>query len=209
MNANLDLKSTEKASFKLAAHADGTADISLGLVFMLLGIFPLTRAALGPSWNMVFYLAMLGIIVFTQTRVRARLLPDRIGVVKFGEKVKKRKMVALLITIVLAALMIATWVLSARGYFIPSSWLGQYGFDILVALVILGIFWGIAYTLELRRYYLYGLMLAVGFPIQALLTGIYEGTPFLAAGLIITIIGAVLLNRFLKAYPVADSGQEV
>jgi hypothetical protein len=80
---------------------------------------------------------------------------------------------------------------------------------ILVSLVVLGIFWGIAYTLELRRYYLYGVMLALGFPVQASLDGVFEGAAFLAAGLIITVIGAVLLSRFLKAYPIAGSGEEV
>jgi hypothetical protein len=206
MNDNLDLKTTERASFKLAGHADGTADISLGLVFMLLGIFPLTRAALGPSWNMIFYLAMLGIIVFTQTRVRARLVPERIGVVKFGPHVRRRKIVFLLITILLAAAMIATWVGSARGWS-PDfpDWFANYGFEILVALIVLGIFWAIAYTMSLRRYYIYGVLLAAGFPIQSLLTGSYEGAPFLVAGLIITVSGAFLMNRFLKAYPVVNA----
>ena len=40
MSTNLDLKQTEKASYRLAAYADGTGDLSLGLVFILLGVLP-------------------------------------------------------------------------------------------------------------------------------------------------------------------------
>ena len=34
MSTNLDLKQTEKASFKLAAYGDGLNDISLGLTWL-------------------------------------------------------------------------------------------------------------------------------------------------------------------------------
>lgn len=209
MSTNLDLKSTERASFKLAAHADGTSDISLGLVFVLLGCYAWTREALGPSWNMLFFLVMLGLITLAQVQLRKRLVPERIGLVKFGPHVRQRKMVFLLITIILAVLMILTWVGSARGWS-PDfpDWFANYGFEILVALIVLGIFWGIAYTMGLRRYYGYGVLLAAGFPLQSIIS-IYEGTPFLAAGAIITLVGAFLLSRFLKSYPPLDTEAEV
>jgi hypothetical protein len=204
VNRNIDLKSTEQASYKLAAHADGLADITLGLVFILLGFYPLTRGAFGPTGNMFFVLAVLGLITFAQARIKKRVSAERIGLVSFGPQVQKRKKVALLITVLLAAGMIATWVLSARGWF-PGTprWLGSYGFEIIVALIVLGIFWAVAYSLDLRRYYFYGVLLGAGFPLQSLLDGKFEGAPFLAAGLIITGIGVFLLNRFLKAFPEA------
>jgi len=210
MNDQFDLKSTEKASYKLAAYGDGTADLSMGLVFLLLGLFPLTREILGPSWNVVFFLVVLGLVVAAQGMVRARLGPSRIGIVKFGPRVKNRVRIALLINVALALAMIAIWVLAARGWF-PGTpyWLGQYGFEILVSLIVLLIIWGIAYTLELRRYYFYGVLLAAGFPIQASLTGIYEGAPWLVAGGIIFLIGVFLLARFLKEYPPLNEDQEV
>jgi hypothetical protein len=204
MNAKLDLKRTEKASYRLAAYGDGTSDLALGLTFLLLGLYPLTRAAFGPDWNMLFFLAVLGSIVGLQFWVRYRLGPSRLGIVEFGPRVKNRLRLALVITILLAGAMIATWVLSARGWF-PGTpgWLGAYGFEIIVSLIVLAIMWGMAYTLELTRYYFYGLLLAAGFLLQAALP-IYEGLPFLAAGGIIAIIGAVLLIRFLQKYPPLD-----
>jgi len=208
MNANYDLKQTEKASFKLAAYGDGTTDLSMGLIFLLLGLFPLTRELLGPSWNVLFFLVVLSLVVVTQGWVSKMLGPSRIGIVKFGPRVKNRMRVSLLITVTLAIVMIAAWVLAVRGWF-PGTpdWLGQYGFEILVSLIVLLIMWGIAYSLGLRRYYLYGILLAAGFPIQAA-TSVYEGLPWLVAGGIILVIGAFLLIRFLKQYPPLDEGEE-
>ena len=183
MSNQIDLKRTEQASFRLAAHADGTTDLSLGLIFTLLGFFPLTRAAFGPLLNMVFFLAFLIAITIASQILRRRLVPERIGLVKFGPQIRQRKLVMLLITIILAAAMVATWVVSARGWS-PNfpDWFAAYGFELLVAFIVLAVFWGIAYWMGLRRYYLYGVLLAAGFPIQSSLTAIYEGAPFLAAG---------------------------
>jgi len=208
MNTNLDLKRTEKASYKLAAYADGTADLGLGLVFFLLGLYPFTREAFGPSFNMLFFILALGGIIFIQGRVRNRLVPGRIGVVKFGPRVKTRTRIAFMVMVVLSAVMITAWFLAAQGWF-PGTpqWLGSFGFEILIAVIILAIFWITAYSLELQRYYLYGVLLAACFPLQASLS-LYEGTPFLAAGGIITIIGIYLLVRFLREYLAADNAPE-
>jgi len=204
MNDQLDLKQTEQASFKLAAYADGTSDITLGSMFILLGCYAWTREAFGAALNMVFFLAFLAAITISMGILRKRLVPERIGVVKFGPQVKKRQLVFLLITILLAAGMIATWVLSARGWSpIFPTWVRSWGFEIIVALIVLGIFGAIAYTMNIQRYYLYGVLLAATFMVQ-IIPPTYEGLPFLAAGAIITIIGIVLLYRFLKAYPVQE-----
>ena len=209
MNAQLDLKSTEKASFKLAAYADGIADIGLGMVMITLGIYPFTRELLGVGWNIVFYLTAVGLIIFAQIQVKNRLAPSRIGIVDFGERAQKRLRVSVLITAVLVALTVLTWYLSSQGYFLLTpSWLGSYGFDILIAIVVLAIFSAMAYTLELARFYFYGLILGLSFPLQTLLP-VYSGFPVLAAGVIIVAVGAVLLVRFLKDFPEADTAEEV
>jgi len=201
MNAKIDLKQTEKASFRLAAYADGTADLSLGLVFLLLGLYPLTRELFGVYWNFPFFLLVLGAIVAAQVWVKKRLTPSRIGIVTLGERFKKRSRLALLITVILLILTTLTWVGAARGTFLSlPAWMGRYGVEIIVSLIVLAIFWGMAYSLELQRYYLYGVLLAAGFPLQAILP-VYDGLPWLVAGGIITAVGAVLMARFLKQYP--------
>lgn len=211
MDANLDLKQTQKASFKLAAYADGINDILLGLILALLGLFPITRAAFGPSLNMLFFLAALIGISTVMMLIRKRLTPARIGLVKFGPASHKRLKAALLVTTTLLALTAVLWGLAGQGWFLPSpSWLSSYGFDIFFALVVLGIFCTMAYSLNVARYYFYGTLFGGGMLLQALhLPGLYEGLPMLAAGGIITAIGAYLLIRFLKEYPAADAEGEV
>ena len=210
MNANINLKQTERESFNLATYADGTADISLGLLLFLMGIYPLTRELLGVNGNILFSLAVLGLIFTAQVWAKKRLAPSRVGVVKFGERIQKRLKVALLVGILLFFLTAGTWYLSAQGYYLPKpSWLGSYGFDILIGLIVLIIFSVMAYSLELTRFYLYGLMLGACFPFPEFFS-IYRGTPYFIAGAVMLGIGAVLLARFLKQYPtaVADANPE-
>lgn len=211
MNAQIDLKGTQQASFKLAAYADGINDILLGLILALLGLFPLTRAAFGPSLNMLFFLVALIGVSTVMMLIRKRLVPSRIGLVKFGAAAHKRLKAALLVTTGLLAVSAIIWGLAGQGYFLPSpSWLSSYGFDIFFALVVLGIFSTMAYSLNVLRYYLYGLLFGAGMLLQALhLPGLYEGVPMLAAGGAITLIGVYLLIRFLNKFPAADAEGEV
>ena len=211
MNTNLDLKGTEKASFKLAAYSDGIADIGLGLVVITLAIYPFTRELLGVNWNALLYLGSVSLIIFLQTYVKNRLTPSRIGIVDFGKRATKRLLAFGLITAVLVVLMALTWYLSAQGYFLPSpAWMGTYGFDILLAVIVLLIFSAMAYTLDLPRFYFYGLILGLSFPLQALLP-VNPRFPVLAAGTVILAVGIVLLTRFLKKFPAvaADPAEEV
>jgi hypothetical protein len=203
MNANLDLKETEKASYRLAAFGDGTADLTLGLSFLLLGCFPLTRAAFGPTINAVIFLIALYGIIFLTSQVRKKLGPSRLGIVTFGDRVKKRSRIMGIITALLSLAMIAVWFRFSRNQFPDTSqWLSGYGFEYTVSLIVLMILaGGMAYTLGVQRYYFHAILIAACFPVQAALEGIYEGAPFLAAGLIITVVGAVLMFRFLKQYP--------
>jgi len=213
MNTQIDLKQTEKASYKLAAFGDGMADLTLGLSILLMGFFPLTRKAFGPVLNAAFFLAAIYGIVYLTTRARRWLGPSRIGIVSFGSRVKKRARIMSLFTAALVALMILVWFLSARGWFPGSSthWsalLGAYGVEFVVSFLVLVILvGGMAYTLGVRRYTFYGILLAACFPLQVALP-IYEGTSFLAAGGIITTAGAVILTRFFKQYPSQDKRVE-
>lgn len=208
MNAKLDLKSTEKASFRLAAYSDGTADLGLGLVFLLLGAYPFTRELLGVYWNFPLFLLALGLIVTAQILVKKRLTPSRIGIVSLGQRFKTRAKVSLLATAVLLVLTVLTWLGVGRGIiFAGPAWMGNYGVEIIAALVVLAIFWSMAYSLELPRYYLYGVMLAAIMPLQQLLPT-YDGLPSLAAGGIITTVGIYLMVRFLLQYPPQNDGEE-
>ena len=210
MKAQIDLKQTEKASYKLAAFGDGLTDLTLGLIMFALGLFPLTRSAFGPAWNMLFFVLLLVGISAVLMRLRMRLAPSRLGLVTFGPSPRRRLKTALLVTTLLLAITAVLWGLAGQGWFLPSpSWLSSYGFDIFFALVILGIFCTMAYSLGVTRYYLYGLLFGASMLLQGIaLEGLYEGVPMLIAGGIITAIGTVLLARFLKNFPPLDESEE-
>ena len=216
MNAQLDLKDTEKASFKLAAFSDGIADICLGLVMITLGVYPSIRELLGVNWSALFYLASMGLILFGLIRIKKHLAHSRIGIVDFGKRANKRLLAFGLISAVLLDLTALTWYFSTKGYIFPttaSRWsalLGTYGSDILIAAMVLLVFSGMAYALGLTRFYFYGLILGASFPIQSLLQ-VYKGFSVLVAGGLIVAVGIVLLTRFLKDFPIvaADAAEEV
>jgi len=64
-----------------------------------------------------------------------------------------------------------------------------------------------AYTLELTRYYFYGLLLGASFPLPSIFP-INNGLPSLLSGVVIVSVGAVLLVRFLAKYPAAEQLEE-
>ena len=209
MNNNLDLKQTERNSFKLSAYADGTGDMSLGLMMILLGTYPITRELFGVAYNILFFFVVMGLIIFAQIRIKAHLTPSRIGLVNFGQRMQRRMKVAVLVTFALVCLTAAIWYLSAQGYMLPkSSIMGTYGVDILIGVIVLAIFGAMAYTLELTRYYFYGLLLGVSFPLPSIFP-ISDGLPTLLSGVVIVSIGAILLVRFLAKYPAVAEAEEI
>jgi hypothetical protein len=211
MNAQLDIKNTEKASFKLANYADGTVDIGLGLVMILLGFNPLTRQSLGVTLNFILFLVGLGIIVGLQTLLKSRVAPSRVGVVRFGQRVLNRKKAAIIVTAVLVVLTGLTWYASARGIPLPHPVLfGRYGLDLVFAALILAVFWILGYTLGVYRYYPYGVLLAVAFldPLPSSLVGWDLQLSLALAGVVILLVGVFLLLRFLRVYPAAGPDAE-
>jgi len=118
--------------------------------------------------------------------------------------------VAVLITSLLVFLTAGTWYLSSRGTMLPiPSWLGAYGFDILIALIVLGIFSAMAYSLQVTRFYFYGFLLAFAFlDFIPYFQNMTIQVPLGLAGLVITTVGIVLLVRFLEVYPAAEGMEE-
>lgn len=203
------LTDKELESIKKAAYADGTADISLGLVFLLLGFYNWSREFLGTTLNLVFFLVFIFAIILTLQVLRNRMVPERVGVIDYQVPKQQSRRIFAMIAVLIIFGMIAAWVLSIRSWSgdLP-PFLRDYGFGLVVALVMLGMFSAAAFFLEMPRYYLYGILLAAGLPLQSVLTGVYEGSTFIISGLIISFIGVWLFVRFLKAYPKKDGETE-
>lgn len=209
-----NLRDVQKRMMQLTNYADGIWDLLLGFIFMLLAIYPVTRAALGPTWNLVLYLACLIIAVVISQFARYRISIPRLGYVK-PKRARSQKLIVLVLIILVSAtlaLVIATLISpEPTGPSITStpSFLGRYWVDLLALAFMVLIFSGMGYAFGVNRLYLYGWLIGIGNLASVFLN---RGAPerfnlplAIAAGIII-VIGASLLMRFLRDYP-AQAGE--
>jgi hypothetical protein len=210
MSKITDLNQIEQRTNQLMNFEDGFWDLLLGSIFMMLAIYPVTRELLGPVWNLVLFLSVLAALVVAQLLLRHYVSGPRIGYAQPRRSPKLR--LALLFTILMVlitfGLVLAT-LLSPES--VPSSSIpveaspGRgYLVELIVLLVMGGLFSFLGYLYGVTRLYFYGWMLGL-----ANLASIYmehnAGWTFLiplalAAG-IIMLIGLALLVRFLRKYP--------
>jgi hypothetical protein len=209
MSQNAELRHAQQRTIRLLNYEDGLWDILLGLVFMLLALYPITRALLGPAWNMGFFLAALALLIVLYTVARRAIAGPRMGIVK------PRRTPALKIALaVIAILVVLTLGLVLLTLFSPSwlpgteggtarTWLSRYWVDIIALFFIAGVFSMMGYLFGVGRLYLYGWLVGIG---NLASTALYSGwgafnLPLGIASGIIIITGACLLARFLRRYP--------
>jgi hypothetical protein len=190
---------------------DGLNDISLGIVMILLSIYSITRSRLGPALNAIAFIGLVLIIVGSLSFVKSRLVPPRVGVVKFGPQAKKRLKNAVMVTFALVIAVLATWYLSAENIFQEPTWdrlpkwVTVFDVDIFFSLLTIALFSVLAYSFALPRFYLYGLLIGLGNLFSTILL-VYRSItfqyPLAIAGLAILGIGVFLLIRFMRTYPI-------
>ncbi len=206
------LSDVQKRTARLLSFEDGFWDLLLGTTFMLLAIYPITREWLGPEWNLVLFLGLLllatGIFFLLQRRVSA----PRLGFVRARWTRASKGILAVTLTLVAltVGLVIVTLVSPASSSAGPAPAVSlanvrSYMVEILALLVEVGLFSAIGYRFGVPRLFLYGWLLGGANLISVIL---YRGAPAgfnwpmaIAAGVIL-LIGAYLLVRMLRKYPV-------
>jgi hypothetical protein len=217
MSDLIDLNEARRRTLRLLQYEDGLWDMMLGLTFLLLSLYPVTRRLLGPAWNLLLFLAALAALTAGLAAARAFLSAPRVGVVKMRRTPALK--VALIAT---AALVLATLALVVAtllfGPPIPAfnwsglpGWVGDLTVDIVVALAVVGLFSLLAYLFGVARLYAYGWLLGVG-NLASTALRFYAGYTFnlplaVAAGIIL-LVGATLFVRFLRKYPIPTQGAE-
>ncbi len=203
-------KDVQKRMMQLTNYADGIWDLLLGFIFMLLAIYPVTRAALGPTWNFILYLACLFIAVVIFLFARFRISIPRLGYVKPKRARSQKLLVLVLIILVSATLALVIATLISPESTGPSTtstptFLGRYWVDLLALAFLVLIFSGMGYAFGVNRLYLYGWLIGIG----NLATVLYNrgaperfNLPLAIAAAIIMLIGVSHLIRFLRNYPV-------
>jgi hypothetical protein len=213
MTHTLEIKNAEKQVFRLALFDDGIWEIYLGLFFLLMSFYSLTRELLGPALNGVLFLGLSILFAFAAVTAKIRIIQPRIGFVKFGSETKKKIKSA---NIVVMSLVLVTFILLILGANsllneptwegLP-QWLSDFDVDLVFALITVAIFSLIAYYTGVARFYLHGVLLGVGNFATAVLhvyKDVQFGWPLALAGLIIAMIGVTVLIKFLRDHPTPD-----
>lgn len=187
MLKKLDLKEIERKAWT-SYFEDGLWDIFLGLLVLTGGIRGLTD-------NLWFYLMLLPAALAPTLGKRFITIP-RMGLVKFGpaRKVKRERMGTVLVISVLVTL--ALLLLSHSGLALPKIPISP-----IIAIFYAGALGAVAYYMDFRRLYAYGLLFAV----SELLWGRF-GKPIgpivdTVSGIVILLVGLVVFIRFLRKYP--------
>ncbi len=211
MSDTPSLSEVQRRTVRLLSYEDGLWDLLLGTIFMLLAIYPITRERLGPAWNMVLFVGLLLLATGIFSVLRRRISTPRLGYVR-ARYTPAHKLI-LTVTIALVALTAGLVILTL----VSPGWLGgpgpevslanvqSYLVEILVLLVLVGLFSAMGYLFGVPRLFLYGWLLG-GANLVAVI--MYRGTPeglnlplAVVAGVIL-LIGAYLLVRMLRKHPV-------
>lgn len=220
MSTSIGIGNAQKRIVQLTNYEDGLWDILLGLVMLLLSIYPITRELLGPELNLVLFLVALAILVAGQYAARRYISTPRLGYAKYRRTPAIKLIVAVTAGLVLLTLGVVIATLLSPGWIPQSpssssaSWISDLTVEIAVMFAMVGLFSLLGYIFGVTRLFVYGWLLGGAFVLSAALS-IYQGWTFnlplaIASGIII-VVGIVLLMRFIRKYPVAieenDDGQ--
>jgi MFS family permease len=194
MSQNINLKEIERKSWT-SYFQDGFYDIFMGLLMLGMGLNLLVDAN---DW----YIAVLWLVGLLILIIGRRLITiPRVGRVKFGpeRRIKQKKVVIVLMISLIVGLALS---------FIPLS--GVEPSKIVVAAVagvwIILIFSLVAYFMDFRRLYAYGLLFAISMALANALDDLIPTILFFASGSIALLVGLVVLIRLIRKYPKTANG---
>ena len=199
-----DLREIEKNTY-MSYHQDGLIDIFVGFYILLFGVGILLRTV--TEFNTWFIIPAIfpSIMVPIWISFKRRITIPRIGYVKFGLR-SANKLMAVFLGLTVAGL--GVFMVFGLGGSMGQSWaIAVMDLIISNSMIIIGISAVLisslfAYSMGLKRLYVYGLVTLVMF-----LVGHFMAIQFeyflLTIGFAIVIYGLVLLRQFLQKYPLS------
>jgi len=193
MAQDVDLKQIERKAWT-SYFQDGLWDIFIGLLMLGMGFNILFDET-------VWYIAIFALGFLVMIIGRSLITIPRVGRVKFGpaRRIKQKK-----VFIVLAISLLVGFAVS----FIPLS--GVDPSTIVVAATagvwIILIFGLVAYFMDFRRLYAYGLLFAIAMALAIALDDLIPTIIFFVSGSVALLIGLVVLIRFIRKYPKTVQG---
>ena len=208
-----DLRKVQQRTQRLLTFEDGLWDMLLGMMFLALALYPVTRAWLGAEVNVVLFLALLGLIVALQLVSRQFISSPRIGYARQSRSPKLRLLVGftvfmVLLTFGLVALTLLSPEAKSSAAQVTSNPVGRGYLVEFILIFVLGlIFSALGYIFGVARLYAYGWMLGLANLASIYLEHnagwIFLGPLALAAGIIL-VIGVARFTRFIQKYPLPE-----
>lgn len=194
MGDDIDLASMEQEVYR-AWWSDGIVDLYLGLSLLWMGLM----------WTWVNDLSGIAgvlpaVFVAPMLAARKRFVEARLGHVEWrpARRGWERRNVWLFL-----ATGIGLFVLGASTALLVDASGGLSYAPAILAWLLAALAVGLAVMLDARRMLLYALVLAIGGIVVVALEA-EPGWPMLAAGVVATATGLVMLRRFVERYPVID-----
>ena len=206
MNDEINLKKIEKKIFS-STYQDGLFDLLIGIFIIAMGLSLMLEKAypLADWWIAILTVPFIAAFVLAKKFITV----PRMGMVKFSEKrrAKIKKSFGILLAFLILGVIVS--IVFFLGI-IPNSWLSK-------RVQIPSMLWAIAsiigfslaaYSLNMKRYYIYGILSAIPFPFYRFLKynpkfSHLSLIMFFISGAIILIIGSIVLVQFLRNYPTA------
>lgn len=203
------LRAIQQRTMRLMNFEDGLWDIMLGMIFLTLAIYPLTRAALGPVLNLGLFLVVLALLVAGLFGFRRVVSEPRLGRATPRRNFKLRLLLA-----ITAVMVVLTLGLVLLTLFSPSegseaaSKAAEGGRSYLVewiVVVVIGlIFSALGHIAGVSRLYFYGWMLGLANLASVYMVHTAGWTillPLAIAAGVILLTGVVLFVRFIEHFP--------
>jgi hypothetical protein len=199
MSQESDLKVLARRAY-LSYHQDGLIDVMVGWMLFSFGLYLLldSAAVIFISWfPLLFYVP-----------IKTTLTIPRLGYVNFSgdfsQKNQKRLGLTVTSVLVVSVLVISMFVLAGKNGMMTLTSLREngmlvYGSVTAILLLIAGLVSGI------RRLAVYGLLCSV-LAIAGMLADLPDYLLFIALGLVILLVGAVMMLIFIRKYPLARNG---
>jgi len=150
-----DLKRLERSSFRAAVDT-GQWDVFLACVFAQFAIAPLLSSRLGDFWSSAVFLPVWAGVYLIIRIVHARVVVPRVGIIEVGprRRARLRRFTWIMLAVNVGALALGM-------YAATRSAAGQVShFHLVLPLVLLSGFSLAAYSLNIPRLFLYGVVVA-------------------------------------------------
>lgn len=210
MSQPYNLSQIQRRTFQMISFEDGLFDLLLGITFMFLAIYPVTRELLGPTWNFVLFLSLLALTIVAQLLVRHLVSEPRIGYVRLRKTLTLRVLIIISVVMVVITFGLVLLTLLSPGLeptsSVPAEAPGErsYLVEFITLLFMGGLFSAMAYVFGVRRLYFYGWMVGLAYLVSVYMAhnaGWVVLIPTAIAAGVILITGFVLFLRFLRKYP--------